>query len=366
MAGRRRTGLAWSSRFTQPVGGRYAGFVDAGDGLPDAPWDAGDRVGTLHDALVRSDRLRDLVGIDFSAAGDDELRRFHTAEYVARVRGRSVSGTPLPADGHAVAALAAGAALGLVHAVMEGSVDNGYALVRPAGHHAAPSAGGRSCVYNNGGLAACEFRHLGIERVLVLDVDAHHGNGAQDAFAADPSVLTISIHQAQGDPRGPGGSGFRGLGAGIGTLMNVPLPAGSGGGAYRAVFEHVVWPAVERFEPLAIVLACGFDTSNIDPSARLRLHSEDYGWMTREIVDMAARGASGRLVATHEGGYALPYLGLCFLRVIDELCGLPRTQRDPFLERWGPDFAAAVGVEAAEVIARAADHALDVPTPGQR
>jgi acetoin utilization deacetylase AcuC-like enzyme len=130
---------------------------------------------------------------------------------------------------------------------------------------------------------------------------------------------------------------------------------GSGGGVYRAVFEQVIQPAADRFAPDFVMVSSGLDGSYLDPSARLALHSGDYGWMAARMREIADRHASGRLLLTHEGGYALSYLPLCFLRILEALAGHQTGMVDPFLARWGEDFAAAVPAAARHTIERCAE-----------
>jgi acetoin utilization deacetylase AcuC-like enzyme len=190
-------------------------------------------------------------------------------------------------------------------------------------------------MFANGVLAALELKRLGAERILYLDWDAHHGNSQQGAFWSDPSVLTISVHQARAFPPGTGGTDARGAGQGYGTNINIPVPPGSGGGVYRTAFKDVIRPAAEAFRPDFVLVSSGLDASYIDPSARLCLHSGDYEWMTDQVITMAGENCDGRLVMTHEGGYSLPYLPLCFLRIVERLSGCRTGIVDPFLARWG-------------------------------
>ena len=287
-----------------------------------------------------------------SAATVATVAEFHTPGYVGG----------LDDDAREAGLLAVGAVQHLCRAVVAGDLANGYALVRPAGHHATASAGGGGCVFANAVLAAYELRRLGLQRILIIDWDAHHGNGQQDAFWTDGEVLTISIHQAREFAPGTGGTDARGSSDGYGCTINVPVPPGSGGGVYRAVFSEVIGPAAARFRPDAIVVASGVDANYIDPSARLCLHSGDYGWLASSTRDLAEKWSRGRLVMTHEGGYALSYLPFCFLRIIEAMAGAPTMAADPFLARWGETFADQVSAEARRVIDECAILAASVPT----
>lgn len=318
--------------------------------VPDAPWDVGARVGCLR-AVAEAAGLGLVRVEDFAPARLDELREFHDDAYVRE----QPAGLWTDAGRAAV-----GAARELCRRIWAGELTNGYALVRPSGHHAEQASPGGGCLFATGVLTVLQARRLGARRVLVVDWDAHHGNSQQTAFWSDPSVLTISIHQDRRWPAGTGGLDARGEGPGFGHTINVPVPPGAGGGVYREVFDRVVTPAADRFRPDFVLVACGFDSGYLDPSARLCLHSGDYGWMTERMAEIAGRHAGGRLLLTQEGGYALGYLPWCFLRVLEALSGGRSGIEDPFLERWGEDFADAVSAEAAATVARCAAFVPDI------
>jgi acetoin utilization deacetylase AcuC-like enzyme len=294
-----------------------------------------ERIRRLH-ALIEVCGLEEaLVRLRPRPADDDELCRFHTAEYVERVKRLSKEGhgdagefAPVGPSSFEIAALAAGGCLVAVDAVLEGAVDNAYALVRPPGHHALPDKGMGGCLFGNTALAALHALAVhGLSRLAVVDWDAHHGNGTQVAFYDDPDVLTISLHQADCYPPESG----RVDETGVGTNVNLPLPPGSGTGAYAAAFERVVVPALERHEPELVLVACGFDSGAWDAHARLMLHSAAYRELIREVLGVADRHADGRLVVIHEGGYAPAYTPFCGLAVLEELSGVSTGVEDPFL-----------------------------------
>lgn len=353
-----RTGLAWSPMFADYDAGPGAAFVTGVDFLPNEHWDTGKRVQCLYDILHRTGLADDLLFTEFDAADRGSIEQFHTSAYIDATQQEAPTGL---VKAHDVALLAVGAVRQIVRRIWERKFLNGYALVRPAGHHANRDSAGGGCVYANGVFAAFEARRLGAERILLLDWDAHHGNSQQGAFWCDDSVLTISIHQAQKSEPGTSGLDARGDGAGLGFNVNVPLPAGCGTSAYRTCFETVVLPAAARFQPDFVIVSCGFDGNNIDPSSRLRLHSKDYHWMTTQAREIAETYAHGRLAMLHEGGYALPYIPLCFLRVIEALSDMQTDINDPFLERWGEDLAGPVNHEASRVLERAAELAAAIP-----
>ncbi len=229
--------------------------------------------------------------------------------------------------------LAAGGCMSAVDAVMDGRVDNAYALVRPPGHHAEPDLGRGFCIFLNTGLAAMHAREVrGLERVAIVDWDVHHGNGAQKAFWRDPTVLTISLHQAGYYPPDSGHVEDIGEGEGEGFNINVPLPPGSGAGAYIAALERVVAPALRAHRPELILVASGLDANAMDPLAHMMVHSAAYKQMTRILMDVAAEVCEGRLVMCHEGGYSAGYVPFCGLAVVEELSGITTGVEDPFLE----------------------------------
>jgi len=205
--------------------------------------------------------------------------------------------------------------------------------VRPPGHHAERDAGKGFCLFGNTALAALHAREArGVERVAIVDWDVHHGNGTQQAFWEDPSVLAISIHQDRKFPAGSGGREENGAGAGAGTTINVPLPAGCGDGAYAAVFERIVVPALERFRPDLILVACGLDANVLDPLARMSCTSNAYRAMTQSVLDVADACCDGRLAVIHEGGYSPEYVPYCGLAVVETLFGERSEAEDSFQE----------------------------------
>jgi acetoin utilization deacetylase AcuC-like enzyme len=215
---------------------------------------------------------------------------------------------------------------------LDGVVENVYALVRPPGHHAEPELGRGFCIFGNAAIAGFHAREArGVERIAIVDWDVHHGNGTQNAFWTDPNVLAISIHQDGCFPRESGYVHEIGEGAGVGYTLNVPLPPGSGDGAYVATFERVVAPALRAFKPDLIIVASGLDANAMDPLARMMMTSAGYKELTRIMVEVADEVCDGRLVVEHEGGYSSAYVPYCGVAVIEALSGLTSTIGDPFL-----------------------------------
>jgi acetoin utilization deacetylase AcuC-like enzyme len=283
--------------------------------------------------------LGQLVRLEAGAAPVDAVQRVHGPDYVERIRKLSDAGggdagnmTPFGGGSYEIALLAAGGVIAAVDAVLDGRVENAYALIRPPGHHAEPDSGGGFCIFNNVAIAAAHAREArGIERVAVVDWDVHHGNGTQKAFYKDPSVLTISLHQDGNFPPGSGPLAENGEGAGAGANINVPLPAGSGQGAYVAALERVVLPALRRHAPGVVIVACGFDASGMDPLGQMLLHSESYRRLTELILAGAAQVCGGRVVFAHEGGYSPFIVPFCGLATVETLAGIRTEVVDPYL-----------------------------------
>jgi acetoin utilization deacetylase AcuC-like enzyme len=205
--------------------------------------------------------------------------------------------------GSAEAALrAAGAAVAGVDAVMEGWARTAFAAVRPPGHHAEPARPMGFCLFSNAAVAAMHARvRWGIRRVAVVDFDVHHGNGTQAMFAADGDLFYASSHQHPCYP-GTGEASERGT---ADNVVNAPLRPGSDGAAFRAAWEGTILPALDRFAPGMLIVSAGFDAHKADPLAQLRLETEDYAWVTRELLRIAAMHCEGRMVSVLEGGYDL-------------------------------------------------------------
>jgi acetoin utilization deacetylase AcuC-like enzyme len=293
------------------------------------------RLKNLLDATGLTERLTVLVP---RPATVEELCRVHARGYVERVaelssgHGADMGDEAIVGNGSfEIALLAAGGVICAVDGVLDGSVGNAYALVRPPGHHALPGRGMGFCLFGN---VAVAVRHAqatrGVGRVAVVDWDVHHGNGTQAAFWEDPSVLAISLHQDGCYPQGSGTLAEQGAGAGEGVTLNVPLPPGSGRGAYLAALDRVVVPALERYRPELIVIACGLDAGGFDPLGRMQLSAAAFGEMTGRMIDVASSLCGGRLVAAHEGGYSAAHVPFCGLAVVEALSGLDAGIDDPF------------------------------------
>jgi acetoin utilization deacetylase AcuC-like enzyme len=283
-----------------------------------------------------------LVPIKPRQATDAEILRVHTPGFVERLKALAASGggqagtrfgnTPIGKGGFEIAALAAGGVIAAVDAVLDGTVNNAYALVHRPGHHAEPDDAMGFCLLANPAIAA---RHAlearGLDRVAVVDWDVHHGNGTQKAFYDDPHALTISIHEDGSFPPNSGAVRDIGEGAGKGYNINIPLPPGSGIAAYRAAFERVILPALETYLPELIIVPCGLDAGAHDPLGRMLLNSSDFRILAELICDAAERLCQGRLTMTQEGGYADHCVPFYCLAVIEVMTGHATEVSDPYV-----------------------------------
>jgi acetoin utilization deacetylase AcuC-like enzyme len=250
------------------------------------------------------------------AASDEDITRCHSTRLVKQLKSLCERGvafvdldTALSSDSFEVARLAAGAAITAVDQVFSGEADNAFAFVRPPGHHATANRAMGFCLLNNAAIGAryAQARY-GAERVLIIDWDVHHGNGTQDIFYKDGSVFYFSTHQYPYYP-GTGASTERGEGEGEGTTLNIPLAAGSSARSHRQAFTEALKVIERDFPPDLIIISAGFDSRRGDPLGGLMLEDSDFREMTKEVMDIAERFATGRVVSMLEGGYNLETLG---------------------------------------------------------
>lgn len=283
---------------------------------------------------------RQLLQRSAEPASRDDLLRVHGAAYLDEFKRLSDAGggelgpqAPVGPGSYDIACLSAGLAMAAVDAVWRGEAANAYVLTRPPGHHCLPDAAMGFCFLSNIAIAieAAKARY-GIERVAVLDWDVHHGNGTQAIYYQRPDVLTMSIHQDGCFPPGYNGSEDRGAGAGLGANINIPLLPGSGHDAYLYAMQRIVLPALERYQPQLIIVACGYDANAVDPLARMLAHSDTFRQMTTLLRNFAEQHCEGKLVLAHEGGYSEAYIPFCGLATIEALSGLCSEVVDPLLD----------------------------------
>jgi acetoin utilization deacetylase AcuC-like enzyme len=265
----------------------------------------------------------------------EDLRRVHSAAHVEAVRGAcraaETSGTLVALDTDTkvsgasweAAVGSAGAGIAAARAVVGGALGSAFVAGRPPGHHATPDRAMGFCLFNSIAVAARWLQaHGHSERVLIVDWDVHHGNGTQDAFYDDPSVFFVSLHQSPHYP-GTGAATERGSGAGEGTTLNVPLPAGTPRAEYRARFEGAVREATRDFRPDFVLVSAGFDVMAGDPLGGMLLEPEDLYAMTGFLIEHSAASCDGRVIVFLECGYDPARLGLGAVSVIRALAGLP-------------------------------------------
>ncbi|MGH2493271.1 MAG: histone deacetylase family protein [Ktedonobacteraceae bacterium] len=272
------------------------------------------------------------------AASEDELAAVHERGYIHEVEeaarkaaqeqaegGRNThhfaTDTYVSAKSYEAALKAAGAGLTAIDAIMSGEIDNAYCLVRPPGHHAVAESAMGFCLFNNVAVAArYAIDHHGLERIMIIDFDVHHGNGTQEMFYDDPRVLYFSTHQAPFYP-GTGLADERGEGAGEGTTINVPLPASTGYETLEPVFRQVMAPAADRFDPQLILVSAGFDAHWDDPLGQFNLSTAGFAQLMNVIIEEAKFLCKGRLVLVQEGGYSLDAMAACVATCINLLLG---------------------------------------------
>jgi acetoin utilization deacetylase AcuC-like enzyme len=338
-----QTGFVWHELFMWHDNRQFAGVLPAVGALePDDQTEhplTKRRIKNLMDVAGLTEQL---TPIKPRHATDEEILWVHTGDYVERLKKLSADqggdarvGIPyghtfFGPGGWEIATLAAGGVIEAVDAVITGKVRNAYALVRPIGHHAEPDTGMGFCILNNGAIAAHHARKRhGIERIAFVDWDVHHGNGAQRIFWNERDVLTISIHQDRMFPPMSGGLDEIGEGAGRGSNINIPLPPGSGVGAYEAAFERVIIPALYKFKPDLIIVPSGFDAGAMDMLARMMVHGECFRFMTRRLMEAAGDLCEHRLALCHEGGYHRTTTPFFALAVIEQLSGIKTEIEDP-------------------------------------
>jgi acetoin utilization deacetylase AcuC-like enzyme len=268
------------------------------------------RLGAVLEALDAADVRDALQLLEPRAATRAELERVHTPEYVkwleefcARGGGKLDADTGAAPASWDAARYAAGAGLEAIAALERGEGDAAFCALRPPGHHALATGGMGFCLLNNVAVVAAALRDRG-ERVLIVDWDAHHGNGTEAIFWTDPNVLYVSLHEYPQYP-GTGAVGDVGEAEGTGTTVNVPLPAGATGDVYLDALDTVVAPVVEKFDPTWVLVSAGFDAHRADPLTSMGLSAGDYVDLTARV---RAMGPRRRTVVFLEGGYDLDAL----------------------------------------------------------
>ena len=294
-----------------------------GDGHPERS----ERIQVLLDLAAGLDP-RKFARLEPRSASRADVERVHGVDHVRLVESTStvnrfaLDGDTLTCrDSFGVALLAVGGFLRLLDSIAAKESANGFALVRPPGHHALRDRAMGFCLFNTMAIGAEYLKqNHGAKKIMIVDWDVHHGNGTQDAFYDDPSVLFISTHQYPYYP-GTGAIGEIGAGAGAGYTINVPLPAGCADREYLQVFQDVVVGAAEKFTPDWILVSAGFDPHQRDPLAGMKVTEQGFGAMARTLIDLASRFADDRIAFLLEGGYDLAALRNSTAAVLSALQG---------------------------------------------
>lgn len=295
---------------------------DTGDGHPERPERIAVLLPTLRAAVARYPEIPP------RAASPDEIGWVHDGAHIERVAATQRlqhfafdADTPTSPRSYATACLAAGGVLALLDAIVAGQIENGFAFVRPPGHHAERDRAMGFCLFNNVAIAAEYLRHRhGMERILIMDWDLHHGNGTQHIFATDPGVLYVSTHQYPYYP-GTGALTEVGRAAGEGFTVNLPFPAGYGDAEYGDAFTRIVEPIARQFAPEFVLISAGFDAHARDPLGGLQVTEPGFRAMARSLLGVARDCAGGRCAAVLEGGYDLAAIHDSSLMVLAEFAG---------------------------------------------
>lgn len=262
------------------------------------------------------DLSKKLVSVSPKPASEEDIARCHDKDLFHQIRMLCERGatfidadTHISRDSFEVARLAAGAAIAGVDAVMKAEGNRALGLIRPPGHHATISKAMGFCLLNNAAIGARYAQaKYGVERVLIVDWDVHHGNGTQEIFWTDPTVFYLSTHQFPWYP-GTGSAGERGAGKGEGFTLNIPLRAGTPARDHVRAFIDALREIERKFPPDLVIVSAGFDSKQGDPLGGLMLEDTDFSVMTKEVLRIAEKHAAGRIVALLEGGYNLSLLG---------------------------------------------------------
>lgn len=328
-----KTGFFHDERCLWHSGGNYAltaavgGLVQplAAGGLPENP----ETKRRLKNLVEVTGLATDLHCASADPASFEDLNRVHPASYLNDFKAKSDAGggelglrTPFGAGGYELAALSAGLVKEALMSVLNGNLENAYALSRPPGHHCLPDWPNGFCLLANIAIAIEAAKAEGkAKRVAVIDWDVHHGNGTEAIFYDRDDVLTISIHQERNYPLDTGAFEDQGRGSGLGYNLNIPLPPGAGHNAYVATVENLVLPSLAAYKPDVIIVACGFDASGVDPLSRMLCSAETFRLMTRQMMKAAKQLCDSRLVMAHEGGYSEVHVPFCGHAVLQEMSG---------------------------------------------
>ncbi len=337
-----QTGFFWHERCFWHGAGNFAFLLPAGgmvepsgtSQLPETP-ETKRRLKNLIDVSGLADEL--FCSTAITPADEDELVAVHSSSYIADFKRCSADQggdlglrTPFGPGGFEIACLSAGMVRQALFAVLNGQLDNAYALSRPPGHHCLPDFPNGFCLLNNIAIAVQAVRHAGkAERVAIVDWDVHHGNGTEHIFYDDADVLTISVHQERNYPLDTGDANDTGGQSAAFSNLNIPLLPGGGHLTYLYVMQRLILPKLAAFKPEIVIVACGFDASGVDPLSRMLCGSDTFREMTKALMDFTGN----RLVMAHEGGYSEVHVPFCGHHVLQQLSGSEITVYDPLSSR---------------------------------
>ena len=302
------------------------------------------RLETIRRVLEQYGMWERLMSIPAAPISRERLERVHTGQYIDLVKRVSEQGgghldmdTYVRSASYDAALMAAGGLVEATRAVLDAEVQNAFALVRPPGHHALRGRGMGFCLFNNVAVAArYALAERGLERVMIIDFDVHHGNGTQDEFETDPAVLYLSTHQYPHYP----GTGYwdeTGRGDGAGTVVNIPLGGGIGDQGFARILHEIVTPIAWRFQPQLMLVSAGYDAARGDPLAYMDVTAAGFAEISSACVDISAGAAKGRAVFLLEGGYNLDRVaegvGASVGALLGEARPVPPAHRDARFER---------------------------------
>jgi acetoin utilization deacetylase AcuC-like enzyme len=312
-------------------------------GHPESP----ERLRVIYKMLEEPEMKGFLEEVKPRPATREELEAIHAPAYIDQVA--QTSGKPYfrldmdtstCAKSYETALLAAGGLLELIRVVMEGKLNNGFALVRPPGHHAERDRAMGFCLFNNVAIGALyAIKKFSLDRILIVDWDVHHGNGTQNSFYEDPRVLYISTHRYGFFYPGTGSAQEVGKGKGLGFTVNVPFSTGAGDAEYGNIFEKLIKPIALEYRPQLVLISAGFDTHYDDPLGGMEVTEKGFARMTQILMEIAEATAQGKLVITLEGGYDVSGQGRSVKAVLKELAQASPLDKKDLLEKEAADYS---------------------------